>query len=91
MRACIEGYAPSPANKRLDKETLRPVQEAYKKRYSAPLLEAIDWAMEIDPLLRPQSVDELMLRFEIEVPELPAADAKDTVLEKWASHLPWKR
>jgi len=47
--------------------------------------------MEIDPLLRPQSVDELMLRFELEVPELPGSEPKDTVLEKWASHLPWKR
>jgi len=91
MRACIEGGAPPPANKRLEKEILRPAREAHKKRYSAPLLEAIDWAMEIDPLLRPQSVDELLLRFEIEVPELPAVETKDTVLEKWASHLRWKR
>lgn len=91
MRACIDGGAPPPANKRQEKETLRPAREVYKKRYSTPLLEAIDWAMEIDPLLRPQSVDELLQRFEIEVPELPADDAKDTVLDKWASHLRWKR
>lgn len=91
MRACIEGAAPPPANKRREKEILRPARQAHKKRYSAPLLEAIDWAMEIDPLLRPQNVDELMQRFEIEVPQLQAAETKDTVLEKWASHLPWKR
>ena len=91
MRACIEGGSPPSANKRLEKETLRPAREAHKKRYSEPLLAAIDWAMEIDPLLRPQSVDDLMQRFAIEVPEEPVADPKDTVLEKWASHLRWKR
>ena len=34
--------------------------QAFRKRYPTPLLEAIDWAMEIDPLLRPQSAAALL-------------------------------
>ena len=33
---------------------------AFKRRYSHNLLVAIDWAMELDPLLRPQTVDEFL-------------------------------
>ncbi len=58
MRACIEGAAPVSAKDRYEKETLRPAATAFKRRYSASLLQALDWAMEIDPLLRPQTVDE---------------------------------
>lgn len=56
MRACIEGAAPPPAAERRMKETMKPAVTAFKRRYSRPLLTAIDWAMEVDPLLRPQSV-----------------------------------
>lgn len=58
MRTCIEGSPPPTAADRQKKDRMRPAKTAYKKRYSAPLLEAIDWAMEIDPEHRPQSVDE---------------------------------
>ena len=37
-----------------------PAVSAFKKRYSHDLLEAVDWAMEIDPLLRPQNVEQLL-------------------------------
>jgi serine/threonine protein kinase len=90
MRACVEGIPPPPANKRHEKDTLRPATDVFKKRYSTVLLEAIDWAMEIDPLLRPQSVDQLQQRFAIEPP--PAAEeAGDNVLDKLVSNLPWNR
>ncbi|MDT8386645.1 MAG: serine/threonine-protein kinase [Thiogranum sp.] len=56
MRACIEGRAPLNARKRHDHDSLRPAQHAFRKRYSHNLLRAIDWAMEVDPLLRPQNV-----------------------------------
>ena len=39
---------------------MRPVANAFKKKYSAELLEAIDWAMEVDPMLRPQKVEQLL-------------------------------
>jgi serine/threonine protein kinase len=60
MRACIEGAAPVSAKDRHEKESLRPAAVVFKRRYSASLLQALDWAMEMDPLLRPQSVDEFL-------------------------------
>jgi len=58
MRACIEGKPPLNARLRHDYDTLKPTQFLYRGRYSDNLLRAIDWAMEVDPLLRPQSVAE---------------------------------
>lgn len=60
MRACIEGVPPPPSTKRREKDTMRPAVNAFKKKYSAELLETIDWAMEVDPMLRPQKVDALL-------------------------------
>ncbi len=56
MRTCIEGKPPPEAPRRYDRDDLRPAAVVYRRDYSAQLLEAIDWAMEVDPLLRPQSV-----------------------------------
>ena len=39
---------------------MRPSTTAFKKRYNQGLLEAVDWAMEVDPLLRPQTVDAML-------------------------------
>jgi serine/threonine protein kinase len=60
MRACLEGVSPPSSPQRREKDTLRPAASAFKKKYSQHLLEAVDWAMEVDPLLRPQSVDKLI-------------------------------
>lgn len=66
IRACIEGNAPQSAKDRHDKDKLRPAVTAFKHRYSKPLLEALDWAMEMDPMLRPQTVDEFLELFQQE-------------------------
>lgn len=60
MRACIEGTPPPPSTKRREKDTMRPAINAFKKKYSTELLELIDWAMEVDPMLRPQKVEPLL-------------------------------
>jgi len=60
MRACIEGKSPPPSPKRREIDTMRPAVSAFKKNYSKELLEAIDWAMEVDPMLRPQKVEALL-------------------------------
>ncbi len=60
MRACIEGVSPPNSPARREKDELRPAVSAFKKKYAAHLLEAVDWAMEVDPLLRPQSVESLV-------------------------------
>jgi serine/threonine protein kinase len=38
----------------------QPVNETFKRPYSEKLLKAIDWAMEVDQELRPQSVDDFL-------------------------------
>jgi serine/threonine protein kinase len=60
MRACIEGRPPPSAIARHAKDTLAPASQLFKRRYPSFLLEAIDWAMEVDPLLRPQNAGELL-------------------------------
>lgn len=60
MRACIEGTPPPPSPKRREKDTMRPAVNAFKKKYSHELLEAIDWSMEVDPMIRPQNVAKLL-------------------------------
>ncbi|MFO7604639.1 MAG: serine/threonine-protein kinase [Gammaproteobacteria bacterium] len=60
MRSCIDGASPPPSPQRREKDSLRPAASAFKKKYSPTLLEAIDWAMEVDPMLRPQNVDQLL-------------------------------
>ncbi len=63
IRACIEGVPPPSSPKRREKDTMRPATTAFKKKYSLELLEAIDWAMEVDPMLRPQKVEALLSKF----------------------------
>ncbi len=60
MRACIEGKPPPSAIKRHAKDRLAPAARKYRLRYPAYLLEAMDWAMEIDPHQRPQNAGDLL-------------------------------
>jgi len=72
MRACIDGRAPLNARKRHDRDTLQPARIAHRKRYSENLLRAIDWAMEVDPLLRPQNVAAFRAALTAEIVPEPA-------------------
>ena len=60
MRTCLDGKTPPSAIDRRERDTLRSAASTYKKRYSAELLEAIDWAMEVDPMLRPQRTEAIV-------------------------------
>lgn len=60
MRACIEGRPPPPAVKRHARDEMRPAVDAFKRHYPGYLLEVIDWAMEVDPLLRPQNAGAML-------------------------------
>ncbi len=76
MRACIEGRAPMDARHRRVQDPLKPAVQQYRKLYSASLLEALDWAMEVDPLLRPQTIAqfrERLLRDEALKPAEPVS------------------
>jgi serine/threonine protein kinase len=59
MRSCLDCKTPIPAPDRLPKDPIAPAIKAYKRKYPEYLLQAIDWAMEIEPEKRPQSIEEL--------------------------------
>ena len=59
MRACLDGKTPAPAPERQQKETLPPAIKAFNRKFPDYLLKAIDWAMELKPENRPQSVGQL--------------------------------
>ena len=63
IRCCIEGQPPPVATARKEKDTMKPAAVAFRKKYPASMLEAIDWAMEVDALLRPQTIDEFLEAF----------------------------
>jgi hypothetical protein len=54
----MNGKPPPPANNRHEDDTIRPAVNAFRKQYSKNLLKAVDWALEVDPELRPQSLDD---------------------------------
>ncbi len=59
MRCCLGGKKLLPAPDRDKKDSMVPAVKAYKRKFPEYLLKAVDWAMEIKPEDRPQSVTEL--------------------------------
>jgi serine/threonine protein kinase len=60
MRACLDGKPPPSSIERHAKDKLKPAARMYRRRYPNYLLEAIDWALEIDYQKRPQNAGELL-------------------------------
>jgi serine/threonine protein kinase len=60
MRACIAGKTPPPAVERHREDKLIPAKQQFRDRYPFFLLEAVDWAMDMDPARRPQDAGELL-------------------------------
>ncbi len=58
MRTCLDRKMPPDAQERAKEDTLIPAVKAYKRKFSENLLQAMDWAIEIDPNKRPQSIAE---------------------------------
>lgn len=58
LRACLDLRPPPSARDRLERDTLKPAVRQYRGSYPLGLLEAIDWALCLDPGERPQSVAE---------------------------------
>ena len=75
MRACIEGRPPPAARDRYLRDAMKPATQAFRGQYAYGLLCAIDWAMEVDPLLRPQSVAQFREALERELPEPETSDS----------------
>ncbi len=58
MRTCLDGKAPVLAAERVQKDNLIPAVKAYNRKFPEYLLKAIDWAMELKPENRPQTIAE---------------------------------
>ncbi|MGL1832023.1 serine/threonine protein kinase [Rhodocyclaceae bacterium SMB388] len=56
LYACVVGVAPPRSDERVKQDTFVPVARTHASRYSAQLLQTIDWCLRLDPLERPQSV-----------------------------------
>lgn len=56
LYACLAGAPPPPAPERLAKDRLAPARKAWTGRYSAELLDTVDWCLRLDARERPQSV-----------------------------------
>jgi serine/threonine protein kinase len=56
MYACLAAAAPQQADRRLEKDLVLPARRAWSGRYSAELLDIVDWCLQLDHLERPQSV-----------------------------------
>ncbi len=65
IRSCLDAKAPVSAIERIKKDTLVPAVKAHKRKFPDAFLQAIDWAMTIDPANRPQSVQEFRQALQI--------------------------
>ncbi len=65
IRSCLDAKAPISSIERLKKDTLAPAVKVYKRKFPETFLQAIDWAMAIEPERRPQSVQEFKQEFQL--------------------------
>jgi len=86
IRTCIDTTPLPKSLDRREKDQLKPATVAFKRKYSQDLLEALDWAMEVDPLLRPQTIDEFLGAFNRD-----AGDGQDSGMfsKLFAKRMPW--
>ncbi len=93
MRACIEGNTPPPADERRMQDTMKPAAVLFKRRYSQALLTAIDWAMEVDALLRPQTVEQFLEAMNRDDPPEEPNSRSDSFLDLLTRDitLPWSK
>jgi serine/threonine protein kinase len=56
MYACMAGTPPLAADERLKNDVLIPARQRWAAQFSERLLEIVDWCLQLDHLLRPQSV-----------------------------------
>ncbi|HWA38767.1 MAG TPA: protein kinase, partial [Burkholderiales bacterium] len=94
LYACLSAAPPLPAPQRVEKDTLVPARRQWAGKYSADLLDTIDWCMRLDHLERPQSVFALQKAILGEKePERRGEDPAERrpVLEQLKGVLRWKK
>jgi serine/threonine protein kinase len=67
MYACMQGYPPSDAPQRLERDRLSLALSRLRGVYSDNLIEVVEWCMALNPLDRPQSVFALQKELNREV------------------------
>lgn len=60
IRVCLERKVPPPSPNRINQDPMVPAIKAFKRKFPAYILEAVDWAMAVQPQDRPQSIEELI-------------------------------
>jgi len=90
MYACMCGKAPPPAINRAENDGLKPVVRRFAGRYTRPLLEAVDWCLQMDQVARPQKVDDL-LDFLNNTPVEGVAAEQESIIGRLGRKLPWGR
>jgi serine/threonine protein kinase len=73
IRACMDGRTPPPALDRHGKDPLVPAKRQFRGRYPFFLLEAVDWAMAMDPGERPQDAGVLLRALRQFTGDLPSS------------------
>jgi serine/threonine protein kinase len=81
IRNCMEGRIPPPAVERQGEDTLVPARIQLRHRHPPFLLEAVDWAMALEPANRPQDAGELLACLRRNVVGLPGWPLTDTMSE----------
>ncbi len=56
MFSCLAGFAPQAADARMKDDKLVSAKKLWGEKYSAQLLEIVDWCLKLDYMERPQSV-----------------------------------
>ncbi len=59
MWSCMSGKAPPSSPERAERDKFKPAVKQFRRHYSRPLLEAVDWCLQMNQLERPQNVDDL--------------------------------
>jgi serine/threonine protein kinase len=80
LYACLAGAPPPAAAERLERDRLAPARKAWSGKYSAELLDTIDWCLRLDHLERPQSV--LALQKALTGEKTPAFRGEAPVLDQ---------
>jgi len=81
MYACISGTGPPVATQRLGKDRMTSARKGWAGRYSAELLDTIDWCLRLDRLERPQSA--LALQQALLGERQPAYRGEAPILDQW--------
>lgn len=82
MYACMLRSSPQPADLRMKTDTLLPAMAAGKQVYSDKLLAIIDHCMQLDYMLRPQSVFSLQKKMlEVRVIDDPRGSLVDKIIK----------